>query len=106
MTFKVFYLDDGSLGSLFDKVASDVRLFEEEASKLGLVLNHQKSEVISLSAELTQPNLPFKNFKRIFPKDGVLLGSPIGDTDSIDAAVREKVEVHKVMRQRLHHFAK
>ena len=104
--FKVFYLDDGSLGGPVDEVARDVRMFEKEPSKLSFVLNHQKSEAIGLSAELTQPNSPFKDFKLTLPKDAVLLGSPIGDINSIDAAVREKVEALKFMGQLLSHFGK
>ena len=36
--FRIFYLDDGTLG--------DLRLIEEEAAKLGLKLNCHKSELI------------------------------------------------------------
>ena len=44
--FRIFYLDDGSLGGHVSEVLWDLRLIEEEAAKLGLMLNHHKSELI------------------------------------------------------------
>ena len=42
----VFYLDDGTIGGLFQDVLADLKLVELEASKLSLELNHSKSELI------------------------------------------------------------
>ena len=42
----LFYLDDGTLGGGRGVVINDVKLIEEEASKLGLRLNRSKSELI------------------------------------------------------------
>ena len=43
----LFYLDDGTIAGSLQDVLADLRLIEFEASKLGLELNHSKSEVIS-----------------------------------------------------------
>ena len=43
---KFFYLDDGTLGGTIEEVVGDLQKLEEAADTLGLVLNHQKSEVI------------------------------------------------------------
>ena len=42
----LFYLDDGTIAGSLQDVLADLRLIEFEASKLGLELNHSKSEVI------------------------------------------------------------
>ena len=42
----VFYLDDGTIGGSFQDVLADMRLVELGALKLGLELNHSKSELI------------------------------------------------------------
>ena len=44
--FKVFYLDDGTLGGPLDYVLSDLHTIEEAAEQLGLSLNHKKSESV------------------------------------------------------------
>ena len=44
--FKVFYLDDGSLGGNVDGVLHNLSIVEEIAGQLGLRLNRGKSEVI------------------------------------------------------------
>ena len=41
--FRIFYLDDGTLGGRVDEVLRDFKLIEVEAAKLGLMLNHHKS---------------------------------------------------------------
>ena len=44
--FKIFYLDDGTLGSDLHDVSEDLWQMEMAAEELGLVLNHHKSEII------------------------------------------------------------
>ena len=42
----LFYLDNGTIAASLQDVLADLRLIELEASKLGLELNHSKSELI------------------------------------------------------------
>ena len=44
--FKMFYLDDGSLGGTVNDVLHNLSIFEEIFRQLGLPLNRAKSEVI------------------------------------------------------------
>ena len=38
------------------------------------------------------------------PEDANLLGSPIGDLQSVDACIKEKIELLYLMGDRLEHF--
>ena len=44
--YKVFYLDDGTIGGSVEEVQHDLALIEQEGSHLGLKLNHSKSELV------------------------------------------------------------
>ena len=44
---KVFYLDDGTLGSSLEDVLCDLKMVEREAAALGLQLNHARYKLIS-----------------------------------------------------------
>ena len=47
--FRVFYLDDGTLGGTLDEVSADLALIESQAPLLGLILNQATSEVICVN---------------------------------------------------------
>lgn len=103
--FKAFFLDNGSIGGEINTVANDLVLFEQEAIKLGLSLNHQKSELITVSKDDFDVISPFRDMQLVYPKDAVLLGSPIGDVSTIDGVIREKLETIQTIGQRLPYFA-
>ena len=44
--FKLFYLDDGTMGGHLSNVMNDLKQIEQATEELGLVLNHSKSEII------------------------------------------------------------
>ena len=44
--FKIFYLDNGTLGGACDYVLRDLKVVEDVAGQLGLQLNRAKSEVV------------------------------------------------------------
>lgn len=50
--FKIFYLDDGTVGGSLQEVTDSLNLVESLASKLGLQLNRSKSEIICKSNSL------------------------------------------------------
>jgi hypothetical protein len=103
--FKVLYLDDASIGGDMETLSADLTTFGEEAGKLGLCLNLQKSELIRLPEV---DNLPssFRDMKLVQPKDAVLLGSPIGDVSSIDTVIKEKIDSFTTMGERLAYLAR
>ena len=77
--FKVFYLDDGTLGGSVESVLQDFQLVEREAAELGLQLNCSKSELIccdssSMDAILSEaPGLHITSCDQ-----AMLLGAPLG----------------------------
>ena len=44
--YKVFYLDDGTIGGTLEDISEDLKYIEEEGQNLGLHLNVAKSELI------------------------------------------------------------
>lgn len=83
--FRIFYLDDGTLGGHVSEVLRDLRLIEEETAKLGLMLNCHKSELIcdepSTRDEMLEEALGLQLVSR---GNAELLGTPIGGTQSTD----------------------
>ena len=88
-----------------ETLSADLTTFGEEAGKLGLCLNLQKSELIRLPEV---DNLPssFRDMKLVQPKDAVLLGSPIGDVSSIDTVIKEKIDSFTTTGERLAYLAR
>ena len=81
----IFYLDDGTLRGSVEDITQDLQIVEREAGKLGLQLNHAKSEIIS--HELA-----------------TLLGSPIGGEVGVNRSISERTEALRVMGDRLRHL--
>ena len=103
--FKVFYIDDGTIGGKQDVVIEDLEMFEEKVASVGLCLNHAKSEVICSSYSLASQPM-FADMKYVPPHQATLLGSPIGDSKSIDDAIINKIDFLKVMGERIRLFRK
>ena len=80
LEFRIFYLDDGTIGRSLDEVTTDLKKLEETCEELGLVLNHSKSEVICADDD-TKCTIGevFPRLQYINPSDASLLGAPIGD---------------------------
>ena len=104
--FKVFYMDDGTIGGNYEVVAEDLTRFEINAASLGLHLNRGKSEVICSSAVSTVSRAPFDVMKFVPANEALLLGAPIGDVVCIDQAIGGKIDFLKTMGSRLCHFRK
>ena len=104
--FRVFYLGDGTLGGTEGEVLKDFQLVEQEAALLGLHRNRHTTKLIcgDLAGGLLLQLAP--DLCKVDPKDAVLLGSPIGQSVSIDAAITSRVEALKFMGHRLTHFRK
>ena len=101
----IFYLDDGTLGGLLSDVLHDVEMIKKEAGIVGLELNPQKSEVVGNNSELIagiQSVLP--GVRVVAPAVATLLGSPIGGTESLDAAIDTKTAMLKCLRKRFRYI--
>ena len=102
--FKVFYLDDGTIGGSTSKIREDFQQIETVAAGLGLQLNHKKCELICRDQAIQEasmdtlciPGLQIVSFDR-----AELLGSPIGSLESIEHALQRKCELLKLLKSRL-----
>ena len=87
----LFYLDDRTLGGTPQEVLRDLQWVEQGAAELGLSLNHEKLEVISIDpaarepVQTAAPHLSVTN-----PDCASLLGSPLGGVDCIDQVICDK----------------
>ena len=98
----VFYLDDGTIGGSFQDVLANLRLVELEASKLGLELNHSKSELICNQPSIRDAMLSeVPSFRSVSCSNATLPGSPIGDVDCVDEVIMRKIELLQLMGERL-----
>ena len=102
----VAYLDDITLSGSVASLCEEDVLSIKEAVSIGLVLNPQKSEIISDCSKLIDflhGILPGAELTS--PHAASLLGSPIGDTDCLSFAVADKIFALCLMGDRLLHFA-
>ena len=101
----IFYLDDGTLGGALSDVLHDIEVIKKEAGIVGLDLNPQKSDVISINPDLIATvESALSGIRVVNPADATLLGSPIGDIGSITVAIDAKTTMLKCLRERLHHL--
>ena len=100
--FKVFYLDDGTLGGPFRDVLQDLKLVEDEAASLGLQLNRSKTELICDDADVCDAMLcEAPGLRVVSCSQATLLGSPIGSAVCVNNSIKSKVEVLRLMGERL-----
>ena len=103
--FVVFYLDDGTLSGRVGEALQDLQMVECAAEDLGLQLNRGKSEVIAHDSCSLEPLLAIAPELTVTsPKQVTLLGSPLGDAESISRSIGEKTEKLEVMGDRLQHL--
>ena len=80
-------------------------MIKKEAGIVGLDLNPQKSEVISINPDLIATVQSALSVIRVVNQaDATLLGSPIGDIGSIRVAIDAKTTMLKCLRERLHYL--
>jgi hypothetical protein len=84
------YMDDVTLGGSIANVEADVELFRSQGSKIGLVLNADKCEVITHQSA-SSAFLP--HFSRMDSTNACLLGAPLLHGQALKAALEEKSEV-------------
>jgi hypothetical protein len=84
------YMDDITLGGPSAVVADDIELFRSCGSKIGLVLNVDKCEVITRQSAST---VAFPNFCWTDSTDACLLGAPLFPGQALTTALEEKSAV-------------
>ena len=101
----MLYLDDVTLGGDREAVLHDLKIFERVAADLGLLLNQHKSEVIC-EARSTREHIlsTIPGASVIASSDVCLLGSPIGDIESVSSSIAEKIHLLGIMGERLQHL--
>ena len=100
--FPVYYWDGGTLGGNKEDVVHDVKNIEVEAEALGLMLKRKKTELICkdpTSRRLVLGALP--GVCIINPEDANHLGSPIRGLQLVDIYLKEKIELLRLMGERL-----
>ena len=103
--FSVLYLDDVTLGGSPDDISHDLKVIES-FEEIGLFLNNNKSEIVCsdpVTRRFILITLP--GARVVDPSEASLLGSPLGNVDSVSAALKVKVNSLKVMGARLKHFS-
>ena len=101
--FKIFYLDDGTLGGVCDDVLQDIKMVEDVAGHLGLQLNRGKFEVVCRDPHTLKSFLSAApGFRVTSPEDATLLGFSLSDL--LDGCILEKVQSLKILEDRIHHF--
>ena len=101
--FRVFYLDDGTLGGPVDVALSDLHQIEKGAAELGLQLNRKKCEVICDDESTCNAMLSaVPGLQVVGCSQATFLGSPIGDSSSIDECIHDKTMKLELMGERLH----
>ena len=100
--FRVFYLDDGTLGGPVSSIKEDLSFLECHSPQLGLTLNQSKSEIIGKHRDPVDEMLSdFPSLCCTDPDEAVVLGSPIGSTQSIDTVLQAKIDNLRLMGDRL-----
>jgi hypothetical protein len=100
--FKIFHLDDGTLGGDLHDVSEDLRQIEMATEELALVLNHHKSEIICVHDHTKQSMLSVSpHLQCVDPSEAWLLGSPIGCSGSIEAFFSSKKKSLELLGERL-----
>ena len=97
----IWYLDDSPLGG-----RQDFRLVEDKASKLGIVLNHSKSEVITKDDDTRHAFLQdLPDLCIVCHNQATLLGSPIGGLESINTILRSKLKSLGILGHKLQYLS-
>ena len=102
--FKVFYLDDGTIGGKLEDISADLKRIEDQGRELGLYLNVNKSELISNDQSAVASMLSsFPGLQSVPSEHATLLGSPLG-TNAMATVLDSQIQQLKLTGERLHHL--
>ena len=96
--FRVFYLDDGTIGGSLEDVHRDLLMVEEKAALLGLQLNRTKTELVCDDANTRDSMLSVvSELRAVCCSEASLLGTPIGSAELIDNTITSKIQKLRLM---------
>ena len=99
-------MDDGTNGGSVEDVKQDLELVTREGVELGRHLNECKTEVISSFITVSDSIMSLiPGAQLTSPISASLLGSPIGDVNSICDAVADRTQLLRTMGDRLQSFS-
>ena len=99
---RMSYLDDISLGGDVEDISNDLVMFKQGAKDVGLQLNPNKCEIISVVPDSQNSILSLIPGSRIVNLSmATLLGSPLGDVPGISSVLTAKTNLLKIMGERL-----
>ena len=76
---------------------------EQAAGKLGLQLNHSKTEIIRGDHSTRTAMLQVSpDLCPVSPKQATLLGSPIGGEEGVDKSITKKIRALEIMGEKAH----
>ena len=102
----VWYLDDGTLGDSSRVISKDLDLVVHEGAARGLSLNQRKTEVVYFSSDAPSSFLSSIPMAQLIPaQDATLLGSSIGDVNSITSVLSGKTKLLQGMGERLKYLS-
>jgi hypothetical protein len=93
---------DFTLGGPLKTVAADVVSIRSKGASLGLSLNAEKSEVISITGDIS--NSQFAGFRQVTMESANLLGAPIFCGQALDDILSTLLENLKLAVNRLKHI--
>ena len=102
--FRVFYMDDGTIGGTLEDVQADLHIIETEGAALGLTMNVSKSEIVSYNESAISPILSaFPGLEFTHAHETVLLGSPLGNA-AMHTCLEDQIHQLKLVGERLCHL--
>ena len=103
----VWYLDDGTLGGEPENVCSNVRSLVGRLGELGLKVNSEKCELLTLHHSANEERETLDMFRGVLPRirlvpvtEATLLGAPLSE-EGVDAALRSGQQKLERMVSRL-----
>ena len=98
--YKLFYLDDRSLGGSCEDALNDLETVGAMANDLGLQLSKSKSEVVCHDSSTVAEFLAsFPGLCITTPESARFLGPPL--SDCVDGAILAKVGALKILKSRI-----
>ena len=101
--YKIFYLDDGTIGGTLEDISADLSFIEEAGEQLGLRLNVAKSELICNDGFDTQDMPVLADLQYVSPDQAMLLGSPLGAM-SLKKVLDCQISQLQLIGECLHHL--
>ena len=101
--YKIFYLDDGTIGGTLEDISADLSFIEEAGWQVGLCLYVAKSELICNDGFDTQDMPVLADLQYVSPDQAMLLGCPLGAM-SLKKVLDCQISQLQLIGECLHHL--